>query len=123
MAVPIARATTVSRHVAGAADINRWHQARVAELEHDHVEPYWHRALIRVAMRGVHPSMAAAGIGALAGLAGATGLLLYFRALAVGLMGVVAPLSAVVGAGLPLVLGIARVGVALAASGLISTTS
>jgi EamA domain-containing membrane protein RarD len=33
--------------------------------------------------------------------------LLYFRALAVGLMGVVAPLSAVIGAGLPLVFGIA----------------
>lgn len=54
------------------------------------------------------PSVPAAWIGALAGLAGATGLLLYFRALAVGPMGVVAPLSALIGAGLPLVLGIAR---------------
>lgn len=53
------------------------------------------------------PSAAALGIGALAGIAGASGLLLYFRGLAVGPMGVVAPLSAVVGAGLPLLIGIA----------------
>jgi uncharacterized membrane protein len=52
------------------------------------------------------PSAAALGIGALAGVAGASGLLLYLRALAVGLMGVVAPLSAVVGAGLPLAVGL-----------------
>jgi drug/metabolite transporter (DMT)-like permease len=52
------------------------------------------------------PSVAALGIGALAGIAGASGLLLYFRGLAVGPMGVVAPLSAVVGAGLPLLIGI-----------------
>lgn len=51
-------------------------------------------------------SAAALGIGALAGIAGASGLLLYFRGLAVGPMGVVAPLSAVVGAGLPLLIGI-----------------
>ncbi|MBN9101803.1 MAG: EamA family transporter [Pseudonocardia sp.] len=52
------------------------------------------------------PSGAAFGVGAAGGLAGATGLLLYLRGLAVGPMGVVAPLSAVVGAGLPLVIGI-----------------
>jgi drug/metabolite transporter (DMT)-like permease len=51
-------------------------------------------------------SAGAFGFGALAGIAGASGLLLYLRALAVGPMGVVAPLSAVVGAGLPLVVGI-----------------
>jgi len=51
---------------------------------------------------------AAAGIGVLAGLAGAGGLLLYFRGLAVGPMGTVAPLSAVVAAGLPLLVGVAR---------------
>jgi drug/metabolite transporter (DMT)-like permease len=51
-------------------------------------------------------SWSAAGIGALAGLAGVGGLLLYFRGLAVGPMGTVAPLSAVVGAGLPLLIGI-----------------
>lgn len=71
-------------------------------------------------------SAAAVGFGAVGGLAGAAGLLLYFRALAVGPMGVVAPLSAVVGAGLPLAVGLATgerlgpvtvvaVGVALAA--------
>jgi len=43
----------------------------------------------------------------LGGLAGAAGVLLYFRGLAVGPMGVVAPLSAVVGAGLPLAVGLA----------------
>ena len=53
------------------------------------------------------PSVAALGLGAAAGVAGASGLLLYLRALAMGPMGVVAPLSAVVGAGLPLVVGLA----------------
>ena len=38
--------------------------------------------------------------------AGGAGLLLYLKALAVGPMGVVAPLSAVVGAGLPLLVGV-----------------
>ncbi|TQM05963.1 EamA family transporter [Pseudonocardia kunmingensis] len=52
------------------------------------------------------PSSAALVIGALAGVAGASGLLLYLRALAVGPMGVVAPLSAVISAGLPLVVGL-----------------
>jgi drug/metabolite transporter (DMT)-like permease len=52
------------------------------------------------------PSAAALGIGALAGIAGASGLLLYLRALAVGPMGVVAPLSAVISAGLPLAVGL-----------------
>jgi drug/metabolite transporter (DMT)-like permease len=52
------------------------------------------------------PSTAALGVGALAGIAGASGLLLYLRALAVGPMGVVAPLSAVISAGLPLTVGL-----------------
>ena len=52
------------------------------------------------------PSQAALGLGVLAGIAGASGLLLYLRALAVGPMGVVAPLSAVISAGLPLAVGI-----------------
>lgn len=51
------------------------------------------------------PSVPALGLGALAGIGGAGGLLLYLRGLAVGPMGVVAPLSAVVGAGLPLLVG------------------
>jgi drug/metabolite transporter (DMT)-like permease len=53
-----------------------------------------------------HPSVATFALGALAGIAGTAGLLLYLRALAVGPMGVVAPLSAVVGAGLPLFAGV-----------------
>ena len=53
-----------------------------------------------------HVSVAAVGYGAVAGIGGMTGLLLYMRGLAVGPMGVVAPLSAVVGAGLPLVVGV-----------------
>jgi drug/metabolite transporter (DMT)-like permease len=51
-------------------------------------------------------TLAAVAFGAAAGIAGAGGLLLYMRALAVGPMGVVAPLSAVIGAGLPLVAGL-----------------
>jgi drug/metabolite transporter (DMT)-like permease len=53
-----------------------------------------------------HISSAALGLGAIAGVGGMSGLLLYMRGLAVGPMGVVAPLSAVVGAGLPLVAGV-----------------
>jgi drug/metabolite transporter (DMT)-like permease len=52
------------------------------------------------------PSQAALGFGAVAGIAGAAALLLYLRALAVGPMGVVAPLSAVISAGLPLAVGL-----------------
>jgi drug/metabolite transporter (DMT)-like permease len=52
------------------------------------------------------PSVTTFVLGALAGIAGSSGLLLYLRALAVGPMGVVAPLSSVVGAGLPLVAGV-----------------
>lgn len=60
-----------------------------------------------VALVPGNPSVTALAYGAVAGLAGATGLLLYLRGLAVGPMGLVAPLSAVVGAGLPLVVGLA----------------
>jgi drug/metabolite transporter (DMT)-like permease len=59
-----------------------------------------------VAFAGGSPSVAAFAWGALAAVGGTTGLLLYLRALAVGPMGVVAPLSAVVGAGLPLLVGL-----------------
>lgn len=60
-----------------------------------------------VALAGGSPSAAAFGWGALGAVGGTVGLLLYLRALAVGPMGVVAPLSAVVGAGLPLLFGLA----------------
>jgi len=53
-----------------------------------------------------HVSPAAVGIGAVAGVSGMAGLLLYMRGLATGPMGLVAPLSSVVGAGLPLVAGV-----------------
>ena len=53
-----------------------------------------------------NPSAAGLLVGGLAGIAGGAGLLLYLKALAVGPMGVVAPLSAVVGAGLPLLVGL-----------------
>ncbi|MDQ4104621.1 MAG: EamA/RhaT family transporter [Actinomycetota bacterium] len=53
-----------------------------------------------------HLSTAAAVSGAIAGLAGSFGLLLYLRGLAVGPMGVVAPLSALIGAGLPFGVGV-----------------
>lgn len=44
--------------------------------------------------------------GALAGIAGASGLVVYFRALAVGPMGVVAPLAGAVGAVIPVGVGV-----------------
>src|SRR4051812_7685140 len=59
-----------------------------------------------VPLAGGTLSWAAVGWGVLAAAGGTGGLLLYLRALAVGPMGVVAPLSAVVGAGLPLLVGV-----------------
>lgn len=59
-----------------------------------------------VPLAGGTLSWAAVGWGVLAAAGGTGGLLLYLRALAVGPMGVVAPLSAVVGAGLPLLVGL-----------------
>ena len=62
--------------------------------------------LLAIGLVAGRPSQAALGFGALAGIAGASGLLVYLKALAVGPMGVVAPLSSVVSAGLPLVVGL-----------------
>jgi drug/metabolite transporter (DMT)-like permease len=53
-----------------------------------------------------HISGAALGIGVVAGVSGMAGLLLYMRGLAAGPMGLVAPLSSVVGAGFPLLAGV-----------------
>jgi uncharacterized membrane protein len=50
-------------------------------------------------------SPAALGAGAVAGVAGACGLVLYLRGLALGPMGLAAPLSAVTGAVLPVAIG------------------
>src|SRR5262245_18232 len=52
------------------------------------------------------PSVAALGFGALAGVAGSLGLVAYLRALAAGPMGLVAPLTSVVGVGVPVVVGL-----------------
>jgi drug/metabolite transporter (DMT)-like permease len=62
--------------------------------------------LLVIGLVAGRPSAAALGFGVIAGIAGAGGLLLYLRALAVGPMGVVAPLSAVISAGLPLAVGL-----------------
>jgi drug/metabolite transporter (DMT)-like permease len=62
--------------------------------------------LLAVGLVAGQPSGAALGLGAFAGLVGVSGLLLYLKALAVGPMGVVAPLSAVISAGLPLAVGL-----------------
>lgn len=51
-------------------------------------------------------SVAALIAGAIAGLAGTAGLVLYLRALAIGPMGVASPVSAVMGAALPVGIGI-----------------
>lgn len=57
---------------------------------------------------GAAPASAAAlGWGALAGVGGAGGLLAYFRALAIGPMGVTAPVAALTGAVVPVVAGVA----------------
>lgn len=53
------------------------------------------------------PSWEAAAAGAVAGIAGAGGLVLYLRALAIGPMGVAAPLAGVTGAVLPVATGLA----------------
>lgn len=52
------------------------------------------------------PSRAALVFGAAAGVGGAMGLAAYFRALAIGPMGVTAPLSALVGAAVPVTVGL-----------------
>jgi hypothetical protein len=59
-------------------------------------------ALMRLSMR----TSTALMTGAAAGLAGALGLVVYLRALAIGPMGVASPLAGVVGAVIPVVVGI-----------------
>jgi drug/metabolite transporter (DMT)-like permease len=58
-------------------------------------------------LAGVMPTATAMWFGGVAGIAGAGGLIFYFRALAIGPMGVTAPLAAVVGAALPVGVGVA----------------
>ncbi|MTV26738.1 DMT family transporter [Nitriliruptoraceae bacterium ZYF776] len=52
------------------------------------------------------PSTRAIGVGAVAGIAGASGLVLYFRGLALGPMGLASPLAGVTGAALPVIIGL-----------------
>ena len=63
--------------------------------------------LLALPLVGGTPSPAALGFGALAGIAGSLGLVAYLKALAAGPMGVVAPLTSVVGVGVPVVVGLA----------------
>lgn len=63
--------------------------------------------LVAVAVLPGEATGAALGLGALAGLAGGGGLVLYFRALAIGPMGVVAPITGAVGAAVPILVGAA----------------
>lgn len=63
--------------------------------------------VIVLPLSGVAPTATALWFGGIAGLAGAGGLVFYFRALAIGPMGVTAPVAAVVGAGLPIGVGVA----------------
>ncbi len=76
-----------------------------------------------IPLTGVSPQREALMWGLVAGIGGSGGLLFYFRALAIGPMGVTAPLAAVVGAAVPIVVGLslgerpsalAFVGIALA---------
>lgn len=57
--------------------------------------------LVALGLREPFPTLAALGWGAIAGVAGAVGLLALYRGLAAGRMGLVAPVSAVVAAALP----------------------
>lgn len=63
--------------------------------------------LLVAPVAGGTASAGAMGLGAVAGGVGGLGLVLYFRALAIGPMGVVAPLSGAVGAMVPVTAGLA----------------
>ncbi|MEX1177683.1 MAG: DMT family transporter [Nitriliruptor sp.] len=60
------------------------------------------------------PSVRALALGALAGVGGSAGLILYLRGMAIGPMGVVSPLAALVGAAVPVGWGVALAGEVLA---------
>ncbi|MEY3019104.1 MAG: hypothetical protein RLZZ272_88 [Actinomycetota bacterium] len=59
------------------------------------------------------PSVRAVALGALAGLLGTAGLVVYLRSMARGPIGVVSPIAAITGAGLPVAWGVAVAGDAL----------
>ena len=56
------------------------------------------------------PSVRALGTGALAGVAGSSSLLVYLRALALGPIGVISPIAAVVGVSVPVTVGVVVAG-------------
>jgi drug/metabolite transporter (DMT)-like permease len=62
-------------------------------------------------------------LGALAGLVGAGGLVLYLRCMAIGPMGVVSPLAALVGAAVPVGWGVVLAGERLAVSDLLGVAA
>jgi drug/metabolite transporter (DMT)-like permease len=72
--------------------------------------------VVALAVLPGRPSPAALALGALAGLVGTAGLILYLRCMAIGPMGVVSPLAAVVGAGVPVGWGVVLAGEQLAVS-------
>ncbi|MCB1005617.1 MAG: EamA family transporter [Acidimicrobiales bacterium] len=87
--------------------------------------------VVLVPLVGGDPSARALAVGAAAGLAGALALLVFYRAMGSGSMSVVAPVSALASAAIPVVVGLATgedpapvalvgVAVALAAIGLVS---
>jgi drug/metabolite transporter (DMT)-like permease len=55
-----------------------------------------------------HPTSQALEFGALAGVCGGIGLALLYHALSIGKMGVVSPITAVLAAAMPLIVGVAR---------------
>lgn len=63
-----------------------------------------------VAVIGGQLSATALGVGALAGAFGTVGLVIYLRAMAIGPIGVISPVSALVGAGVPVGWGIILLG-------------
>ena len=63
--------------------------------------------VVLVPVLGGEPTAEALGIGALAGLAGACAVVVFYRAMAVGAMSVIAPVSALTAAALPVVVGLA----------------
>jgi drug/metabolite transporter (DMT)-like permease len=63
--------------------------------------------LVALPFVGGDVSLRALGFGAAAGIAGSLGLVAYLKALAAGPMGLVAPITSVVGVGVPVVVGLA----------------
>lgn len=70
---------------------------------------------VGVLMVGGAVSMPAITLGAIVGLLGTGGFLLYMKSMAVGPIGVISPISAAVGAGVPVIWALAIVGEALTA--------